>query len=571
MKKRLANLALAAVITTAAITACSDNGGNANSTASPGESTAAPSAQQAEIAEAIREGTYRFDPPVTITTVKATDSTMKFKNGETFENNVHTKWAKEELGIDIRLLWQSPGDQFNTKIRLMLTANEDLPDVLMTEDMSLLDELIQSGKYKDITADFEAYASDKMKQIYNSSPLNWSQVTYGDKKMAIPNFANAGNDNAVMWVRQDWLDELGMTAPTTFEELEALMQAFLDKKPGGSDNIIPLGASLGAGGSSPNPFANWLGETTWVFGAYGTIPYQWLEQDGQLVHGSTLPAMKDGLIKLKDWYEKGYLSKEAGLHDENKLAELISQGRIGIVFAPNWLYNWPVPDLEKNVPGATMKPYPLPTLNGKVAAKDTTYLRGGMLVKEGFKHTDALFLYLNRLGEGVNASNGMHATGEFELGWAEDYDYTIKADGTYSREDKDIPGGKVDVFKYFLMQVKDPFVSLKLGADIGRGKEPETDNERRTAEGNPDSLLSAVIVDDGWNAGLYIPNVFSGANTPSMQSKNGILTKLEGDTFLSIIYNKKPVDEFDNFVKEWYNLGGDAITKEVNEWYQKMK
>jgi putative aldouronate transport system substrate-binding protein len=31
-----------------------------------------------------------------------------------------------------------------------------------------------------------------------------------------------------------------------------------------------------------------------------------------------------------------------------------------------------------------------------------------------------------------------------------------------------------------------------------------------------------------------------------------------------------PVDEFDKFVDQWRKLGGDEITKEVNDW-QKSK
>jgi putative aldouronate transport system substrate-binding protein len=38
-----------------------------------------------------------------------------------------------------------------------------------------------------------------------------------------------------------------------------------------------------------------------------------------------------------------------------------------------------------------------------------------------------------------------------------------------------------------------------------------------------------------------------------------------------MIYGKKPVAEFNNFVKDWKSLGGDDITKEVNEWYKKSK
>ncbi|WP_214630521.1 extracellular solute-binding protein [Paenibacillus agaridevorans] len=574
MAKKSMLLTLAAIMVITLLAACSSNTNNggqgSGASSSPtgsAEATQSPAPSEDSNAEAIRNGTHKFDPPVTITTVKATDGTFKFKNGENLENNVHTKWALEELGIQLKNLWESPGDQFATKVRLMLTSKETLPDVLMTEDMALINELIQSGHYRDITDDFEKYASDGMKELYSSHPLMWSQVTHEGKKMALPNFAHAGNDNAVMWVRQDWLDELGLQAPTTFEELETVMQAFLDKKPGGTNNLIPLGLSLGSGGNNPNPFAGWLGESTWVFGPYGTIPYQWLEKEGKLVHGSTLPEMKDGLARLNDWYNKGYISQEAGLHDENKLAELIGQGRVGIVVAPYWLPNWPIPDLKKNVEGADMLPYPLPTLNGKSAARDTTFLRGGLLVKEDFDHVDALFLYLNRIFGRVSQEPG----GEFENGWAKDYDYTILADGSVSVAEEDIQGGKVGVAKYVLIDLKNPFKNLEMLANISRGEEPKTSAEKRAAMSNPSTLKAAEIVDDGWKNGYAIAQQFTGAPTPAMQSKSGILVKLEGDTFISMIYGKKPIDDFDNFVKEWKSIGGEDITKEANEWYQKTK
>lgn len=574
MAKKSMLLTLAAIMVITLLAACSSNSNNggqgSNATSSPessAEATQAPTAAADQNAEAIRNGTHKFDPPVTITTVKATDGTFKFKNGENLDNNVHTKWALEELGIQLKNIWESPGDQFATKVRLMLTSKESLPDVLMTEDMALINELIQSGHYRDITADFETYASDGMKELYSSHPLMWSQVTHEGKRMALPNFAHAGNDNGVLWVRQDWLDELGLKAPATFEELETVLQAFVDKKPGGVDNIIPLGLSLGAGGNNPNPFAGWLGESTWVFGPYGTIPYQWLEKDGQLVHGSTLPEMKDGLAKLNEWHNKGYISQEAGLHDENKLAELIGQGRVGMVVAPYWLPNWPIPDLQKNVEGADMLPYPLPTMDGKAAARDTTFLRGGLLVKEDFDHVDALFLYLNRIFGRVSQEPG----NEFENGWAKDYDYTIKADGSVSVAEEDIPGGKVGVAKYVLIDLKNPFKNLEMLANISRGVEPVTSAEKRAAMTNPSTLKAAEIVDDGWKNGYAIAQQFTGSPTPAMQSKSGILVKLEGDTFISMIYGKKPIGDFDNFVKEWKSIGGEDITKEANEWYQKTK
>lgn len=36
----------------------------------------------------------------------------------------------------------------------------------------------------------------------------------------------------------------------------------------------------------------------------------------------------------------------------------------------------------------------------------------------------------------------------------------------------------------------------------------------------------------------------------------------------NIITGAQPVDYFDEFVNLWKSSGGDAITAEINEWYQ---
>ena len=53
--------------------------------------------------------------------------------------------------------------------------------------------------------------------------------------------------------------------------------------------------------------------------------------------------------------------------------------------------------------------------------------------------------------------------------------------------------------------------------------------------------------------------------TPTMSTKWAALTKMETETYLQIIMGEKPVDEFDNFVKQWLAMGGQEITDEVNE------
>lgn len=52
--------------------------------------------------------------------------------------------------------------------------------------------------------------------------------------------------------------------------------------------------------------------------------------------------------------------------------------------------------------------------------------------------------------------------------------------------------------------------------------------------------------------------------TETMMKTNAILTDLEKQTFLKIIMNEAPIDEFDVFVEQWKALGGDTITQEIN-------
>lgn len=41
--------------------------------------------------------------------------------------------------------------------------------------------------------------------------------------------------------------------------------------------------------------------------------------------------------------------------------------------------------------------------------------------------------------------------------------------------------------------------------------------------------------------------------------------------YISIITGDKPVDSFDEFVSKWKSSGGDQLTKEANEWWDKVK
>ena len=79
------------------------------------------------------------------------------------------------------------------------------------------------------------------------------------------------------------------------------MEAFKNNNPDGlaPDKVTPL--SIGFKTS----MNTWMGDPSWIFGAYGTLPFQWnLGADGKLEYGSINPGMKQGLAKLSEWLKR---------------------------------------------------------------------------------------------------------------------------------------------------------------------------------------------------------------------------------------------------------------------------
>lgn len=61
-----------------------------------------------------------------------------------------------------------------------------------------------------------------------------------------------------------------------------------------------------------------------------------------------------------------------------------------------------------------------------------------------------------------------------------------------------------------------------------------------------------------------------GINLPSSSQYQTDLDNLTKSAYLDIITGRKPLDSFDSYVKTWKEKGGDILTKEANDAYQKM-
>ncbi|GGG78132.1 extracellular solute-binding protein [Paenibacillus radicis (ex Gao et al. 2016)] len=576
--KKVLLLSLVTVLTFT-LAACSGSNNNKPSnspTAAPTEGTDNGAAATDSGVDATGWDGSKYTTPVTLSTVKGIGTNYFFKNGETMENNVLHTYMKDNLGIDVKYDWvvTDTNDAYKTKLRLMLSSGEKMPDVVTYRgDLETVNMLIDSGQFMDVGEVFDKFAGDKYKQAVDLNADTWLPVVRDGKRMALPVLDYAYNDDMVLWLRQDWMDKLNLQAPKTVADLEVIMDAFVNQDPDGNGKKDTLGLALGF----KNTFLNWMSDVSWLFGAYGTMPGQWNKgADGALAYGSIDPGAKQALATLKTWMDKGYISKDSGLKDDVSGSEFFTKGQAGAIVGRNWLPDWPFGDLINNVPGAKYKAYPIPAgPDGKIGAQSgNPSVNGWMLINKNAKNPEALIRYYNFFFDNwANPEKGS----TFENGFAEGYDWAKLPDGTITKEPEKYP----DLFKDYADRthlVEPIYYSLtfegaripSLYADtmikLGNGEAPTTPYESQTAAvRKPENVDAMKIVME--QKDIRMKNYFQGPLTETMKQKNELLNKLLNQTYSKIIYGQSPIDEFDKMVDNWKKSGGEQITKEVNEWF----
>ena len=193
------------------------------------------SGQESQEQAAVKNADGKYEPTVTISIAKQLDENAgRYGDGEDINKNPMTELAEEKLGIKMETtLLGGDAENYDTKLRLALTGSEELPDVFPVYSTQMIADMIESGRVKAIDDDIEKYMPDRLKEIYDKYPETFYPVTKDGKTYGIA-CSPALTEGQVMIVRQDWLDNLGLQAPTNLDEFEAVIQAFTENDPDGN-------------------------------------------------------------------------------------------------------------------------------------------------------------------------------------------------------------------------------------------------------------------------------------------------------------------------------------------------
>ncbi len=560
---------LAVMLTATVLGACSDNGKDNGGTSA---NTPTPSATTTDSGEASPAGDAdpfgKIDPPVTMTSVLATAGWATFPDGETWDNdNRWTKLYRETLGVNLKWNWMVDSTQYDNKMNVTI-ASGDIPDLMLVSKKQL-NQLVEADMVEDLTDVFDRYAMPYLKeQVAEALAPAQKMATYDGRLMAIPQYGGDPRDSLLtLYVRSDWLQKLNLPEPKTIDELVQVADAFVKQDPDGNGKLDTLGLgilSATMGGGSMGGFLN-------GFHAYPDI---WIEDgSGQLAYGSIAPQMKDALAKLQQMYKDGLIDREFGTKDYNRLKEDVVSGKLGIFYGTISESALIAADLIKNDPNASWIALPLPSIDGTPAKPSVGVSVGGFhVVKKGFSNPEAAVKMMNLFVRKVygddelgtngdnkqyawvdNAKYAMHVLSPIQ-GYIKDYNYRLVRDALASGDPSALNESLKDTY------------DLVKGTD---GSDPEKWQQWWIHQ----PAVSPFEVRDRYQLqpdGVVIDKYFGGS-TKTADEKMSTLGKMQNETFVKIVMNAAPIDDFDSFVTNWKKLGGDQITQEVNEWYASNK
>jgi putative aldouronate transport system substrate-binding protein len=572
LNRKLIKFSSLLLATTLILSACGGNNVNNNGNAAPSGN----SNSGTETPAGSDNGPMtKYDPPIEISMVRnlsdvVENNVLGVLEGETFEDNRWSRVYEDELGIKVTYDWVVKGnpdsDAYKQKMNVTLASGE-ISDVTPVDSIQLK-QLVDSEMLEDMTEYYDKFASPLLKDILGQEgPAPFDAATFDGKLMAIPETGSNMESGMYLWVRTDWLKNLGLEPPTTMSDVRKISKAFTEDDPDGNgqDDTFGLVAQKDLWGG--------FGGLEGFMAGFNAYPNKWIEDEsGQLVYGSVQPEVRDSLLALQEMAKNGELDREFGIKDGGKVSEDIASGKIGMEYGEQWNSIWPLQLNVNNDKDAQWQAFPIVSdladnQSVKVPLKFRT--EKFFAVRKGVENPEAIIKLFN-----------MHV----EKNWGEtaDFDYYYappEAESVWqlSPVQPAPPKKNVEAFRAIdaARKAKD-FSTLEGEAKTIQGKIEsfESGSEEGFALWGWERIYSAEgsmgIADQYDKNGQYLLDKFVGAPTETMVERQSTLEKLQNEVFVKIILGE-PIETFDKFVDDWKKLGGEQITQEVNDWYAATK
>lgn len=441
------------------------------------------------------------------------------------------KQIEEYTNTKLNITWK-PSAGFDENINILVASN-DLPMVTAVRDNKapVIVQAVNGGVFWEIKDDY-------LQQYPNLSKMNKdvaNNVSYDGKIYSLYKSADLARSG---WhYRKDWLDKLGLSEPTTLDELYNVIHAFTFNDPDGNGKDDTFGLAMAADIAVKLQFHSMViamgGGNEW-------------EADG---NGGVQPTfMTQPYIDAMDFFRKIYAEKAMNQDypsaSKNNIYEYWSSGQCGMFYMSMYdSYGQSVQNIKKTIPEAENDFFTL--IKSKIDGSYRCYPTSGwkgmyMMSKKAVKSEDDLLKVLGFFDkmedQAMQELTGYGVEGDH---------FTVKSDGTIdliNREDFSTVCG-----------------------DFGQLQLNWSDN-KRTA--NYEYLQKKVLDNIAANEPYAIPNVVNPFISETQSSLGGTLDQMIYDARDKYIIGALDLDGFNAAVAQWRAQGGDNIIKEYSDAYK---
>lgn len=513
-----------------------------------------------------------FAEPVKVSVMRESSLTIWFPEGESYQKNVLTDFYKEKLNIEYDVKWLTDNGHYKEQIDLALASN-DLPDMFEVTPQQLY-RAAKAGQIQPLGEVYEKYASDKVKAALSlNNNMFFDQATVDGQMYGLPEPNDFADGTSLIYIRQDWLDYMGLKAPTTIDELEALALKFMQGPVDAAGNKATYGIALAKMENTANFVFRGLSQP---FNAYFDT---WIpDGQGGLKFSDVQPEAKDYLAKMADWYKKGIFDPEFAVKEDSKIAEDIGAGRIGIMFAPFWAPLYPLNIAKQNNVNAEWMPYPiLAKPDGTLKPSAWNSCKRYLVVRAGYDHPEAAVkgnnlwheLWQGDYAEYYHGLNGAEYTEAGE-------DFKLYPPFWFDPPTKNIENGRIirelwptpeNIDKIKSPELRKQWVKMQ---DYFGGNKSNLVGWAQWEIHDPVWRVFDEYYADGTGKGdtgvLY--DGYTGPITEDIARRLPLLEKLRNETFVAFVMGSKSLDEWDAYTKDWFDIGGQDMYKDVNDWYK---
>lgn len=332
--KRILTPLLAMLMLCSLVTACGSGGGEASPSAAATSNSSADARQTSSVAPPAEssEFMYPMEGGPALSVWYAIRADFVEPMGGDYADMMGQAALEEATGVTIE--WMNPSYLVATENLAVLLASNDYPDIFVEVQgfyTGGLTGLYNEGISVDLTDYLEAYMPnyyETINTLYNVKDT----VTDDGRALSIfsPNLIGMPTTCGPI-IRYDWLEDLNLTVPETYDDYYNMLMAFKTEK----GAAAPMWVS-----TAGVPQFNYLAAGYGVAAFTNTRTNAFYQVDGEVKFGPVEDGWTDFMSMMADWYSNGLIYKDFLTQDNEMFApiQMLANGESGLVHGMSFVF-----------------------------------------------------------------------------------------------------------------------------------------------------------------------------------------------------------------------------------------